>query len=101
MKSARPTINDVARQAGVSKATVSAVLNDAGSVKASTRDRITAAMEMLNYRPTRLAGRGTAARKGRIDGVRRACSGSHLIFGDQDVVPAGAHLEDGYRLLPS
>jgi LacI family transcriptional regulator/LacI family repressor for deo operon, udp, cdd, tsx, nupC, and nupG len=233
MKSARPTINDVARQAGVSKATVSAVLNDPAAVKGTTRDRITAAMEMLNYRPARLVGRGAAARKGRcigllikeidnpyygevisgvrahasesgytllvassegdyaaerravellqekdvdgiiatpvldehadlshffelkrrnfpfvlleevrgvpaslvdvdnveasrhaveyliaqghtrivhfagpgysahswerIDGARRACSGSRLIFGDGDVVPAGAHLEDGYR----
>jgi DNA-binding LacI/PurR family transcriptional regulator len=33
----------------------------------------------------------------RIDGVRRACSGSHVIFTDADVVRAGAHLEDGYR----
>src|SRR5919201_5867923 len=30
MRTKRPTITDVARQAGVSKATVSAVLNDAG-----------------------------------------------------------------------
>jgi LacI family transcriptional regulator/LacI family repressor for deo operon, udp, cdd, tsx, nupC, and nupG len=33
----------------------------------------------------------------RVDGVRRACSGSRLIFTDDDIVPAGAHLEDGYR----
>jgi LacI family transcriptional regulator/LacI family repressor for deo operon, udp, cdd, tsx, nupC, and nupG len=33
----------------------------------------------------------------RLDGVRRACSASRLIFGDDDVVPAGAHLESGYR----
>jgi len=64
----RPTINDVARQAGVSKATVSAVLNDAGSVKGSTRDRVMASIELLNYRPTRLAGRA-AARKGRSIGL--------------------------------
>jgi LacI family transcriptional regulator len=29
--------------------------------------------------------------------VRRACSASHLIFGDDDVVTAGAHLDGGYR----
>ena len=56
MKTKRATINDVARHAGVSKATVSAVLNN-GAVKAATRERITAAMEMLNYRPTQPAGR--------------------------------------------
>ncbi len=33
----------------------------------------------------------------RVDGVHRACSASRLIFTEDDVVPAGAHLEDGYR----
>ncbi len=58
----RATIDDVARQAGVSKATVSAVLNDTGAVKHSTRDRVVAAIELLNYRPTRQAGRAGARR---------------------------------------
>ena len=232
MRTKRATITDVARQAGVSKATVSAVLNDTGSVKDSTRERVVAAMELLNYRQARLgaaraagAGRSIgllikefdnpyysqvalgahefAASRGytlvvassegsyeaerravellqsrdvdgliatpvvdddgdlshffelkrrnfpfvlleavrgvraslvdvdneeasrqavvhlieqghtqivhfagpsysmhsqeRVDGVRRACSASHLIFSDEDVIPAGAHLEDGYR----
>jgi LacI family transcriptional regulator/LacI family repressor for deo operon, udp, cdd, tsx, nupC, and nupG len=232
MKTDRATITDVARQAGVSKATVSAVLNDTGSVKDSTRERVVLAMEHLNYRPTQFAGRvGARATKSlgiiikeidnpyyaevalgaracaqergytllvvssegeyeaerravellqskdvdgliampvldehadlshffelkrrnfpfvllesvrgvpaslvdvdnadasrraaehlidlghtrivhfagpsysmhtleRLDGVRRACSGSRLIFGDDDVIPAGAHLEGGYR----
>ena len=60
MKTTRATINDVAGQAGVSKATVSAVLNDTGSVKGSTRDRVLAVMELLNYRPTQLSGRSGA-----------------------------------------
>ncbi|HEX6536824.1 MAG TPA: LacI family DNA-binding transcriptional regulator [Gemmatimonadaceae bacterium] len=69
MRSAkRPTINDVARQAGVSKATVSAVLNDTGSVKSTTRDRVMAAIEILNYRPTQTAGRA-GARKTRSLGL--------------------------------
>ncbi len=62
MKIKRPTIDDVARQAGVSKATVSAVLNNTGSVKGSTRDQVVSVMEMLNYRPTQLAGRSSARR---------------------------------------
>ncbi|HET7234331.1 MAG TPA: LacI family DNA-binding transcriptional regulator, partial [Longimicrobium sp.] len=229
----QPTINDVARLSGVSKATVSAVLNDTGTVKRSTRDRVLQAIESLNYRKSGPDGRGQGGpqmrsiglvikevdnpyygevvtgaraaaqeagytllvtssegeyeaerrsvelmqRKGvdglvltpvldedadlshlfelkrrnfpfvlleelrgvpaslidvdneqasqkavaflieqghtrivhfagpryswhsqeRIDGVRRACSGSHVIFTDADVVRAGAHLEDGYR----
>lgn len=59
----RPTITDVAQHAGVSKATVSAVLNDGTGVKASTRDRVLSAIELLNYRPTQLAGRSAHARK--------------------------------------
>jgi DNA-binding LacI/PurR family transcriptional regulator len=55
MPNKRATITDVAREAGVSKATVSAVLNDRGTVKESTRLRVRAAIETLNYRPTQLA----------------------------------------------
>jgi LacI family transcriptional regulator len=68
MKGKRPTITDVARHAGVSKATVSAVLNGTGSVKSTTNDRVVAAMELLNYRPTSLAAR-TGTRKGRSIGL--------------------------------
>ncbi|MDB4908555.1 MAG: regulatory protein LacI [Gemmatimonadetes bacterium] len=228
----RATITDVAREAGVSKATVSAVLNDAGSTSAATRTRVLDAISRLNYRPTQhsrrsrqvegrslglvvkeidnpyyaevaLGARACAEKNGyslvvlssegeyaaerravellrakhvegliatpvldadadlshffelkrrnfpfvllesvrgvpaslvdidnldasrraaehlidhghtrlvhfagppysmhtleRLDGVRRACSASHLVFGDADVVWAGAHLEDGYR----
>lgn len=57
MKNNQPTINDVARLAGVSKATVSAVLNDTGTVKRSTRDRVVQAIESLNYRKSGPDGR--------------------------------------------
>lgn len=89
----RSTITDVARQAGVSKATVSAVLNDTATVKDATRDRVHSAIELLNYRPggSHLA-RGGAARRdksvailikehdnpyyaGIIDGVHSVCNG--------------------------
>jgi LacI family transcriptional regulator/LacI family repressor for deo operon, udp, cdd, tsx, nupC, and nupG len=68
MKSKRPTITDVAQQAGVSKSTVSAVLNDSGAVKTSTRDRVLAVMEELNYRPSGRAGR-IGVRKGGCIGL--------------------------------
>ena len=47
----RPTIDDVARRAGVSIATVSRVLNGAGVVRAATADRVRAAVSDLNYAP--------------------------------------------------
>jgi LacI family transcriptional regulator len=47
----KATIQDVAARAGVSKATVSAVLNDKGTVQESTREGVLAAMRELNYRP--------------------------------------------------
>jgi DNA-binding LacI/PurR family transcriptional regulator len=46
---------DVAVIAGVSHMTVSRVLNDPGSVKPATRDRVQAAMRSLGYRPNTLA----------------------------------------------
>jgi DNA-binding LacI/PurR family transcriptional regulator len=57
----RPTIQDVADLAGVSKATVSAVLNDKGTVKESTRADVLGAMRELNYRPQPAARRRLAS----------------------------------------
>ncbi|NUO64148.1 MAG: LacI family DNA-binding transcriptional regulator, partial [Gemmatimonadaceae bacterium] len=50
MTARRPSITDVARRAGVSKATVSAVINDSSPVSDVTRERVRAAIEALNYR---------------------------------------------------
>lgn len=61
----RRTIQDVADLAGVSKATVSAVLNDKGTVKESTRNEVLEAMRQLNYRP-----RPAARRRSVSDDVR-------------------------------
>jgi DNA-binding LacI/PurR family transcriptional regulator len=44
-------MTDVARMAGVSHQTVSRVLNGHSSVRASTRQRVEAAIEQLGYRP--------------------------------------------------
>jgi len=46
---------DVSLRAGVSKATVSRVLNGTGQVKQSTRDAVFRAMDELGYRPNFLA----------------------------------------------
>ena len=62
MTGKRPTISDVARETGVSKATVSAVLNDSDAVGIDTRDRVLAAIDLLNYRPTQQSGVRAATR---------------------------------------
>lgn len=49
------TMEDVANQAGVSKATVSAVINGKNSVKSQTRERILQVMKELNFRPRGVA----------------------------------------------
>ncbi|MGP3590743.1 LacI family DNA-binding transcriptional regulator [Vagococcus sp. WN89Y] len=49
------TMLDVSLRAGVSKATVSRVLNGTGQVKESTRRQVFTAMEELGYRPNFLA----------------------------------------------
>lgn len=48
-----PTIRDVARRAGVSIATVSRVLNDAGEVSAATAETVRRVVEDLGFRPNR------------------------------------------------
>jgi LacI family transcriptional regulator len=55
----RVRLEDVARATGVSPKTVSRVLNEESSVKESTRQRVLAAMEQMNYRPSPAA-RGLA-----------------------------------------
>lgn len=62
-KSTEPTITEVAAHAGVSIATVSRVLNDKGNVRASTVERVSAAVDQLGYAREEL---GRPARKGLV-----------------------------------
>lgn len=50
-----PTINDVARQAGVSLMTVSRVINNDSHVRAETRKKVEEAIAALRYRPSAAA----------------------------------------------
>jgi len=52
-----PNLKDVAKAAGVSIATVSRVLNNAGTVKPETKARIEKAIKSLNFKPNRVAQR--------------------------------------------
>ncbi|MGR3763070.1 LacI family DNA-binding transcriptional regulator [Rossellomorea sp. NS-SX7] len=62
------TIKDVAREAGVSVATVSRVLNDTGYVGADTRKKVMDAIAELNYSPNEVA-RSLYKRESRLIGL--------------------------------
>jgi DNA-binding LacI/PurR family transcriptional regulator len=55
MRTKRPTLRDVALEAGVSYQTVSRVINDNAHVSALTRTRVLKAIDTLGFRPNRAA----------------------------------------------
>ncbi|MEM8857784.1 MAG: LacI family DNA-binding transcriptional regulator [Chloroflexota bacterium] len=55
----KTTIDDVAREAGVSRQTVSRAINGMGGISANTRERIMVMVDEMGYEPSRLA-RGMA-----------------------------------------
>lgn len=67
-KSRAPTINDVARVAGVSKRTVSRVINRSPKVNEATRARVEDVIRQLNFAPNRQA-RGLAASRSFLLGL--------------------------------
>lgn len=62
------TIYDVAREAAVSMATVSRVVNGNPNVKPATRKKVLAVIERLDYRPNAVA-RGLASKRSTTVGV--------------------------------
>lgn len=60
------TVADVARKAGVSKATAARVLGGYGTVSDRVRDAVTAAARALDYQPNELARSMTTGRSGTI-----------------------------------
>src|SRR5690606_3685137 len=61
-------IRDVAKAAGVSRQTVSRVINNHPSLRPETRERVLAVIEELNYRPNRIA-RALGTRRTQTIGV--------------------------------
>jgi len=55
MKPKRPTVHDVAREAGVSYQTVSRVINNNEHVAVDARDRVLRVIDSLGFRPNRAA----------------------------------------------
>ncbi len=66
--SQKPTMNDVARLAGVGTMTVSRVLNGSANVSPETAERVRSAIHKLNYRPNEMA-RALRAMKSKSVGV--------------------------------
>ena len=72
--SQKPTINDVARVAGVSKKTVSRVINRSPLLNSETRAKVEAVIAALGYVPNSQA-RALALRRGSGGGQGGAASG--------------------------
>lgn len=90
------TIDDVADHAGVSKSTVSAVINDRDVVKDTTRQRVLDTIEQLNYRPRGSARRGFKAPHGQSFGfvIKEADNPyySEVLLGIQEVAAQHGYL---------
>ena len=94
----RPTIADVAQQAGVSKATVSRVLSGrAEYMRDATRQRVEQAIELLNYRPSSVA-RSLTSKRTHTAGILISDVGNpfypEVIHGVED-----AAFQDGYDVF--
>jgi LacI family transcriptional regulator len=91
------TLEEVARRARVSTATVSRVLNNGASVKASTRARVLKVMQDLKYSPN-LHAQSLAGGRSRTIGVIVSNIENPFFLDVYKTVEAGAHAA-GYELV--
>ncbi|WP_432836491.1 LacI family DNA-binding transcriptional regulator [Dactylosporangium sp. CA-092794] len=77
MSRSRPTIEDVAQAAGVSRATVSRVINDVPGASGDLRARVRAAVAELGYRPNQTARALASGRRRAVDIVAVAYGPAH------------------------
>ena len=94
-----PTIDDVARVAGVGKGTASRVINASPNVSESTRQRVLAAIEQLNFRPSstarRLSNNAATRQIGILEFFITAPAFVDRLRGIQEVVES----QSGFELL--
>jgi LacI family transcriptional regulator len=93
----RPTISDVAREAGVSIATVSRVMRHKESVTPALAERVREAAARLGYQPSPVA-RGLALGESRMIGVFVPQLSNPYFHLTVKAIGAGAN-DHGYRLL--
>lgn len=91
-----PNIRDVARLAGVSYQTVSRVLNDSPSIRASTKQRVLDVINEVGYRPNQAA-RALVTSRSRTIGVLTAQSAHYGPTTSVNAIELAAR-EAGYRL---
>ena len=90
-----PGVREVAAAAGVSRQTVSRVLNDSPSIRPETRERVLAAMAELRFRPNRAARMLTTARSRTIGILASSASSLYGPASSLDAVENAAR-EAGY-----
>lgn len=91
-----PNIRDVARLAGVSYQTVSRVLNDSPSIRASTKQKVLEVINEVGYRPNQAA-RALVTSRSRTIGVLTAQTAHYGPTTSVNAIELAAR-EAGYRL---
>ena len=95
-----PTMQDVAKHAGVAVMTVSYAINGTRPISEETRQRIFAAMEEMGYRPNVLA-RGLASKRSRIVALLLPAAKRGLGLTELEFVMSATEVarENGYHLV--
>jgi LacI family sucrose operon transcriptional repressor len=92
-----PSIDDVAKKAGVSVTTVSRVLNNRGYISSATREKVYQVMKEINYQPNELA-RSLFRKKSNLIGLIIP-EIAHPFFSELTQFIEHYAFQNGYKLL--